>query len=209
MSHTSDQLNEIIDHIKSIEHGFQHICAAGDSILADASADHFALATTYLKDDTYQVRMLATYLLGQLSTVNAKALKMLETKVAADDNWRVQEMLAKAFDHYCQSKGYKESLPYIKKWLSAKDPNVRRAVVEGLRIWTGRPFFKENPEIAIRLISKLRFNAGETEYLVKSVGNALRDIRKKHKDLVDREVAGWNVTDKTVPVIKKLIEAKK
>ncbi|MCG2616327.1 DNA alkylation repair protein [Terrimonas sp. NA20] len=209
MSHTRDKVNKTIDQIKGVEHGFKHICAAGDSILADASADHFALATTYLKDDSYQVRMLATYLLGQLSTVNVKALKVLETKVAADDNWRVQEMLAKAFDHYCHSKGYKESLPLIKKWLSAKDPNLRRAVVEGLRIWTGRPFFKENPEIAIQLISQLRVKADETEYLVKSVGNALRDIRKKYKDLVDREIAGWDVTDKTVSAIKKLIEAKK
>ncbi len=202
-------MNKLLDKIKKIEHGFKHISAAGDILLADPSIDHINLAIGYLKDESYQVRMLATHILGKLSVNSASALKLLETKVARDQNWRVQEMLAKAFDHYCQAKGYQNSLPVIKKWLSAKDPNVRRAVVEGLRIWTTRPFFKENPNKAIQLIAQLRVNADETEYLLRSVGNALRDIRKKHKELVDGEIAGWDLTDKTVSTIKKLIEAGK
>lgn len=83
--------------------------------------------------------MLATYLLGQLSTTEPKALTLLETKVAADLNWRVQEMLAKSFDHYCSVMGYQQSLIKIEALLSDPNPNVKRAVIEGLRIWTGRP----------------------------------------------------------------------
>lgn len=60
--------------------------------------------------------------------------------------------------------------------MSDKKANVRRAVIEGLRIWTGRPYFKENPEIAIQLISEQK--SDDSEYLRKSVGNALRDISK-------------------------------
>ena len=56
---------------------------------------------------------------------------------------------------------------------------MRRAVTEGLRIWTGRPYFHNHPEVAIQLLSQLRND--ESEYVRKSVGNALRDISKKHK----------------------------
>lgn len=199
-------MNKLLEKIKEIEHGFTHIVTAGDAILADHPVDPLAFAISRLKDDSYQVRMLATYLLGQLSISNPKALKVLETKVAADDNWRVQEMLAKAFDYYCQSKGYEQSLPTIKKWISHKKPAIRRAVAEGLRIWTGRPFFKDHPAIAIQLISSLRDKAGESEYLLRSVGNALRDIRKKHAPLVDREISRWKLTGKTDLSIKKIIE---
>ena len=89
--------------------------------------------------------MLAVYLLGKLSPTCPEALSVLETRVADDPNWRVQEMLAKTFDYYCTSRGYEESLPVIKKWLSDPNPNIKRAVTEGLRIWTGRPYFKDHP----------------------------------------------------------------
>ena len=65
------------------------------------------------------------------------------------------------------------------EWLADSSPNVRRAFTEGLRIWTGRPYFHNHPEVAIQLLSQLRND--ESEYVRKSVGNALRDISKKHK----------------------------
>lgn len=199
-------MNKIIDKIKNIEHGFKEILTAGDIILADTAVDHTDLAKEYLKDERCQIRMLATHILGQLSPNNPEALLLLETKVATDNNWRVQEMLAKAFDYYCRYKGYQESLPTIERWFSHKNPNIRRAVVEGLRIWTGRPFFKDNPNRAIQLIAQIKSTAGESDYLVRSIGNALRDIRKTYPDLVALEVSGWELTDKTLLLIKKLIE---
>lgn len=199
-------MNKFIDKIKNIEHGFKDIIVVGDSILADKSIDHMNLAKEYLTDDNCPVRMLATHILGQLSSGDPEALKILETTVAADNNWRVQEMLAKAFDYYCRSKGYQASLPTIERWLSDKNPNVRRAVVEGLRIWTGRTFFKDNPSIAIQLIAGIKSTAGESEYLLRSIGNALHDIRKTYPDLVAAEVASWDMTDKNLLSIKKLIE---
>jgi len=48
--------------------------------------------------------------------------------------------------------------------------------------------------------------AGESEYLLRSVANALRDIRKKHASLVDQEISGWDLTNKTASSIKKIIE---
>jgi len=184
----------IIDHIKQIEHGFKHIIVAGDQILADQEAQHFNLALKFLADSSYQVRMLATYILGELSPTHPEALQILKTRVADDQNWRVQEMLAKAFDQYCKVTGYGESLPVIKKWLSDPNPNVKRAVTEGLRIWTGRPYFKDHPHTAIMLISSNK--SDDSEYLRKSVGNALRDISKKHHQEVLDEISTWDLMDK-------------
>ena len=55
-------------------------------------------------------------------------------------------------------------------------------IPEGLRIWNSRPYFKENPEEAIRRLADLKNDP--SEYVRKSVGNALRDISKKHGALV-------------------------
>lgn len=148
--------------------------------------------------------MLATYILGQLSPENTQALTLLKTEVGKDKNWRVQEMLAKAFDYYCKTSGYEKSLPIIKKWISDDNPNIKRAAIEGLRIWTNRPYFKEKPKLAIRLISEHRDN--KSEYLRKSVANSLRDIKKKHSLLIEEEVSNWNLDNPLVLFVKKLIE---
>lgn len=110
--------------------------------------------------------------------------------------------MAKAFDRYCSDIGYENTLPVIESWLDDQNPNVRRAVTEGLRIWTSRPYFKENPSLAISFLSALKCDA--SEYVRKSVGNALRDISKAHKSLVEKEVSTWDVTDKETKQTYKL-----
>ncbi len=199
-------MEQLLNDIKKIEHGFKHILEAGKVIMADKTRNHFDIAVKLLEDDSYQVRMLATFLLGQLSTENSQALKILETVVAKDGNWRVQEMLAKAFDHYCEKVGYEKSLPKIREWLVNPNPNVKRAVIEGLRIWTSRPYFRDNPTIAIQLISEHK--SDDSEYLRKSVGNALRDIGKKHKDAIINEISQWDCTDKKIAFTYKLAKGK-
>jgi len=96
-----------------------------------------------------------------------------------------------------------EALPTIEKWISDNNSNVKRAVIEGLRIWTNRPYFKDNPENAIKLIAK--FRSYDNEYLRKSIGNSLRDISKKHKKLLDQEISTWDSADKKIVFIQKLI----
>ena len=196
-------MSDLIESIKKIEHGFKHIIKTGNVILTNKTQNHFEMANKLSTDGSYQVRMLSVYLLGQLSPKNSDILRNLEAIAEKDTNWRVQEMVAKAFDHYCAEIGYANSLSCIKEWLSHRSPNVRRAVTEGLRIWTARPFFKENPEIAIKLISANKND--ESEYLRKSVGNSLRDIRKKHKELVDEEVSSWKI-GKRVELVRNLVE---
>jgi 3-methyladenine DNA glycosylase AlkD len=201
------QMVELIDSLKDIEHGFKHIVEVGNTILSNNKTEYnFELARKLLKDDSYQLRMLSTYILGQVSPMKTEALSFLEDVVANDSNWRVQEMLAKSFDHYCKSIGYENSIDTIERWLSDRNSNIVRATIEGLRIWTSRKFFKDNPEIAISLISNHKNN--DSLYVRKSVGNALRDINKGYAGLISKEVSTWNLSDKKTYFTYKLINRK-
>ena len=153
------------------------------------------------RSEVYQVRMYAVFLLGHLSQ-ESDVLSFLREDVSADSNWRVQEVLAKAFDDFCAVRGYEAALPVIDEWLSNPRPNVRRAVTEGLRIWTSRPYFRDHPGDAIARLSRLRSDA--SEYVRKSVGNALRDISKKHPELVAAELRTWSLETTEVAQVYRL-----
>jgi hypothetical protein len=196
-------MKELIDELCKTEHGFKHIQKAGNKLLKDTTLDHFAIANGLITDPSYQGRMLGTFMLGVLSVENEQALEILRTIVSGDQNWRVQEMLAKAFDEFAGKTRYEKALPEIEGWLADSHPNVNRAVIEGLRIWTSRTYFRENPVVAISLISKHKFS--ESEYLRKSVGNALRDISRKFPELIRQETDNWDIRDPKIGFVLKLI----
>ena len=196
-------INEILNNILHVEHGFQHIIDGADEIFSANSKEQcFEVALELFRNDAYQARMLATTILGRLAIEDNDALRFLKEQVSTDENWRVQEMLAKAFDEICKNRGYEKCFYLIENWLDDDNPNVVRAVTEGLRIWTSRPFFKENPSLAIALIAKHK--AHESEYLRKSVGNALRDISKKHAELIRNEVQQWDLSNPRILFTYKL-----
>lgn len=196
-------INEILNNILHVEHGFQHIIDGADEIYSANSKEQcFEVALELFRNDAYQARMLATTILGRLAIEDNDALRFLKEQVSTDKNWRVQEMLAKAFDEICKNRGYEKCFCLIENWLDDDNPNVVRAVTEGLRIWTSRPFFKENPSLAIALIAKHK--AHESEYLRKSVGNALRDISKKHAELIRNEVQQWDLSNPRILFTYKL-----
>ena len=159
------------------------------------------LAFLAYKSDTYQVRMYAVFLFGHLSEQD-DILEFMRDEVSSDYNWRVQEVLAKAFDEFCKKTGYEKALPIIDEWLKNNNPNTRRAVIEGLRIWTSRPYFKDNPNEAIRRIAALKEDT--SEYVRKSVGNALRDISKKNPELIKAELNNWKLENKEINQVYKL-----
>ena len=159
------------------------------------------LAFLAYKSDTYQVRMYGVFLFGYLSEQD-DVLIFMRDEVSKDDNWRVQEVLAKAFDEFCKKIGYEKALPIIDEWLKNNNPNTRRAVTEGLRIWTSRPYFKDNPNEAIRRIAALKEDS--SEYVRKSVGNSLRDISKKFPGLIKAELNNWNLESKEVEQVYRL-----
>ena len=186
--------NNLLNRILQIEHGFQHINdGAGEIMAMYSKEDCYKISLDLYRHQAYQVRMLATAILGRLAADNDEALCFLKEQVSTDSNWRVQEMLAKAFDEVCGNRGYENSLPLIEEWMNADVPNVIRAVTEGLRIWASRPFFREHPSLAIALLSKHKSH--ESEYLRKSVGNALKDISKKHRAMVWEELETWDLSN--------------
>ena len=194
----------LIQRVKKTEHGFLDIQKTAEEVIAGSgsAAETLQIAKELFTSDVHQARVLATFLFGKLAGQSKESFAFLRKYVSLDQDWRVQETLAKAFDQYCKDNGYERSLPVIKDWLGDPNPNVRRAVTEGLRIWTGRDYFREHPEVAIKLLGELK--ADESEYVRKSVGNALRDISRKHKDLIRNELQGWDVSNKQVLQTYKL-----
>lgn len=136
------------------------------------------LAFLAYNSNTYQVRMYGVFLLGYLSEQN-DVLTFMRDEVSKDDNWRVQEVLAKAFDEFCKNTGYEKALPIIDEWLENDNPNeaIRRIVA-----------LKEDP----------------SEYVRKSVGNALRDISKKFPELIKDELNNWKLESKEINQVYKL-----
>ena len=197
------------EYIKSLEREFSLIKSGFKEEEKRALADYKNNDRAYIKklaflsyeSKVYQVRMYGVFLFGYLSN-DHDILTFMRDKVSKDDNWRVQEVLAKVFDEYCKNKGYENSIPVVDEWLSSDNPNTRRAVTEGLRIWTSRPYFKENPQEAIKRIAPLKEDA--SEYVRKSVGNALRDISRKFPELIKEELKTWNLEIKEIKQVYKL-----
>lgn len=198
-----DMIEKLIQRVQQTQHGFLDTQKVADEVVDGQPAkESFRIAKQLFTSEIYQARSLATFIFGRLAANSNESLEFLKRNVSQDNDWRVQEILAKAFDRYCSDIGYEQTLSVIKKWLADSSPNVRRAVTEGLRIWTGRPYFHDHPEVAIQLLSNLRND--ESEYVRKSVGNALRDISKKHKELVKIELQQWDTTNKHIEQTHKL-----
>jgi 3-methyladenine DNA glycosylase AlkD len=140
--------------------------------------------------EQWQTRFGLVLLAGPVGTLVAESLRFLRRVCSLDEDWRVQEGLAKAFDWFCAVRGYQQSQSIIAEWLRDSNPNVRRAATEGLRVWTKRPFFAEHPEKAIKLLCLVRNDP--STYVKKSVANALSDISKYHPELVKDTLARWS-----------------
>ena len=197
------------EHIKSLEQEFSLIKSGFKEEEKRALADYKNNDRVYIKklaflsyeSIVYQVRMYGVFLFGYLSD-DSDILTFMRDEVSKDENWRVQEVLAKSFDKYCKNIGYENAIPVIDEWLSSDNPNTRRTVTEGLRIWTNRPYFKENPQEAIKRLGALKEDA--SEYVRKSVGNALRDISRKFPELISEELKTWNLETREIKQVYKL-----
>ena len=197
------------EYIKSLEQEFSLIKSGFKKEENRALDDYKNNDRAYIKklaflsyeSKVYQVRMYGVFIFGYLSD-DSDILTFMRDEVSKDDNWRVQEVLAKAFDEYCRNTGYESAIPVIDEWLKSDNPNTRRAVTEGLRIWTSKSYFKENPQEAIKRISPLKEDT--SEYVRKSVGNALRDISRKFPELIKEELKTWNLETKEIKQVYKL-----
>ena len=198
----NEYISSLEEEFSLIEHGFkEEEKRALEDYKSNDNQYIKKLALLAYKSNVYQVRMYGVFLLGHLSD-DDEILTFMRDEVSKDDNWRVQEVLAKAFDEFCKKRGYEKALPIIDEWLENDNPNTRRAVTEGLRIWTSRPYFKDNPNEAIERLVNLKEDS--SEYVRKSVGNALRDISKKIPELIKNELLNWNLQSKEINQVYKL-----
>lgn len=197
-----DYIKRLEAEFSLIEKGFKEEEKRAQADYASQNSDYIKqLAMQAYQSETYQVRMYAVFLMGYLSQ-QEDILDYLREQVCLDPNWRVQEVLAKAMDHYCKTTGYQAALPVIDEWLGHSQANARRAVTEGLRIWTSRPYFKDHPQEAIGRIAGLKRDP--SDYVRKSVGNVLRDISRKFPDLIQAELATWTLDGKDIQQVHKL-----
>ena len=198
----NEYISSLEEEFSLIEHGFkEEEKRALEDYKSNDNQYIKKLALLAYKSNVYQVRMYGVFLLGHLSD-DDEILTFMRDEVSKDDSWRVQEVLAKAFDEFCKKIGYEKALLIIDEWLENENPNTRRAVTEGLRIWTSRPYFKENPNEAIERLVNLKEDS--SEYVRKSVGNALRDISKKFPELIKNELVSWNLQSKEINQVYKL-----
>ena len=167
-----------------------------------SSNECHTMGMTLYQSDNFQIQEIGIFLLGYAAYEIPESLDFLRNTVSKHQNWKVQEILAMAFDNHCKSIGYENAVPLIASWLSDTNPNVRRAASEGLRVWTSRPYFKDHPSIAIRLLSDRKTDS--SEYVRKSIGNALKDISKKYPELVFDEINKWDISSKEIKQVYNL-----
>ena len=167
-----------------------------------SSSECHTMGITLYQSDNFQIQEIGIFLLGYAAHEIPESLDFLRNTVSKHQNWKVQEILDMAFDNHCKSIGYENAVPLITDWLSDANPNVRRAASEGLRVWTSRPYFKDHPSVAIRLLSDRKTDS--SEYVRKSIGNALKDISKKHPELVFDEIHKWDVSSKEIKQVYNL-----
>lgn len=162
----------------------------------------FRMGHELYRSDNFQIQEVGVFLFGYAAHQNADALSFLKSTVSQHDSWKVQEILAMAFDNHCKIIGYEAALPVIREWLDSDCANVRRAVSEGLRVWTSRVYFRDHPQVAIDLLATHKSDT--SEYVRKSVGNAIRDISKKYSELVSAELGTWDLSSKEIRQVYKL-----
>ncbi len=111
--------------------------------------------------------MYAVFL--RISLTGAGSSLLSERKCCPDDNWRVQEILAKAFDVFCAITGM--SRLFSDRRVAASFQSKCSELPEGLGGYgPSSTLFKERPCEAIKRLSALRAKSDLSEYVRKSVG---------------------------------------
>ena len=203
------EMDNIMEYIKYLEElipekdSLKIVKSEAEKFYKTHSLDEcFRMGHELYQSDNFQIQEVGVFLFGYAAHENADALSFLKNIVSQNDSWKVHDILAMAFDNHCKIIGYETALPVIQEWLNSDCANVRRAVSEGLRVWTSRPYFKDNPQVAIKLLAAHK--SDESEYVRKSIGNAMRDISKKHSTLVSAELSTWDLSSKEIHQVYKL-----
>jgi 3-methyladenine DNA glycosylase AlkC len=170
------------------------ICFELSRSLQPASA--LELAQRLMPNPDVHGAMAATLIAGHVSYLLPEALQLLRTQSASNADIRVQECLARGFDHYCLNKGYERALPVMEEWAKDANENVRRAVVEAPRPWAKKEYFAANPKVAFSFLASM--NADASGAVRFSVGRALSEMGEEFPELLLAELKTWNLQNTSV-----------
>src|SRR5882762_5016629 len=112
MAISADQLLEEVRG-KSLR-SMRHICFETSRDLKPEDAFH--LAQSLLFNPDVHGAMAATLLAGHVSYIFPEALAFLREKCSMNMDVRVQDCLARAFDHYCLNRNYERAMPVMQEW---------------------------------------------------------------------------------------------
>lgn len=187
MAITVDSILEAVRG-KSIR-SMRSICFETSRTLVPANA--FELAQRLFPNPDVHGAMAAALLAGHVSYLLPEALAFLRETVAKHADVRVQDCLARGFDHFCLNRGYERALVTMEEWAQDPNENVRRAVVEAPRPWTQKEYFKANPKVALAFVASMKADASGTVRF--SVGRALQEMGLDFPDLLMAELKTWNL----------------
>ncbi len=74
----------------------------------------FSMGLELYQSSNFQIQEVGILLIGYSANANNNALSFLKDTVSKHRSWKVQEILAMAFDNHCKIIGYEEALPLIK-----------------------------------------------------------------------------------------------
>jgi hypothetical protein len=187
MAISADQLIEQVrgKTLKSM----RHICFETSRDLKPEDA--FKLAQSLLPNPDVHGAMAATLIAGHVSYILPEALAFLREKCSLNADLRVQDALARAFDHFCLNRNYERAMPVMEDWGRDANPNVRRAAIEAPRPWSRKDYFSTRPELAIQFVSRFKGDASNNVRF--SAGRALAEISEDFPELVMKELRTWNL----------------
>lgn len=165
------------------------ICFETSRTLMPAQA--FDLAKRLYPHPDVHGAMAAALLAGHVSYLVPEALEFLRSTVSQHADVRVQDCLARGFDHYCLNRGYERALVTMEEWAKDANENVRRAVVEAPRPWTKKEYFNANPKVALAFVASMKADVSGTVRF--SVGRALSEMGEDFPDLLMAELKTWNL----------------
>src|ERR1041385_3560817 len=94
----------LIQRVQKTRHGFTDIQKAAEEVFVanHGKAETLSLAKELFASEVPQARMLATFLFGKLASKSKESFTFMRKRISLDPDWRVQEILAQAFDQYCK-----------------------------------------------------------------------------------------------------------
>jgi 3-methyladenine DNA glycosylase AlkC len=165
------------------------ICFETSRTLMPAQA--FELAQRLFPNEDVHGAMASALIAGHVSYLVPEALEFLRNQVAKHNDVRVQDCLARGFDHFCLNRGYERALITMEEWAKDANENVRRAVVEAPRPWTKKEYFAANPKVAVVFVASMKADPSGTVRF--SVGRALQEMGEDFPDLLMAELKTWNL----------------